>query len=608
MARQFAVSGLRPVLTGAQSKVIEFPAPMNCRITQILLRIAEANAAGDAVFDVNIDDVSVYASPTDRAKIVAGQTSGTSVIDTEVSLNQMITVDLDSAPLGGISGLYVIVQLEDAPTVSQYIKNLYQQAVRRDPTGTELTNGSNSLNSGCGAGTTLAAITTLATTIFTSSEYTTTYGATNAEYVEDLYQAFLARPSDAGGKSFWVAQLVGGMTRADLRVAFIGSLEHVNQRVVGWCPNTLPLTNAIDIQGTRVDGTPPTDKQFLQYDVATGKALWTSLDYLSSVFDFKASVRAATTGTLAAYSASGGALTATSNGALAAQDGVTLVANDRLLVKNESGGNQKYNGIYIVTQVGDGSHPYILTRAADANTSAKVTAGIFVPITEGTANGDTVYWLTTNDPITLDTTALTFSQFGSSGSPTGSAGGDLTGTYPNPTIANDAVTYAKMQNVSATARILGRVTSGAGDVEELTRSDVLSIVFSGCRVSQTGTGGSGIANNTPVNIAFGSEEFDTDSYHDNATNNSRLTIPVTGYYRVDLCIHFTSGPTTGSRFLTLLANGAVLQFCSGAGTNQGMSLSIMKHFAVSDYVEMQVFQDSGGLANYDAFFSIHRVG
>ena len=35
------------------------------------------------------------------------------------------------------------------------------------------------------------------------------------------------------------------------------------------------------------------------------------------------------------------------------------------------------------------------------------------------------------------------------------------------TIANDAVTYAKMQNVSATDRILGRQTAGAGDPEEI---------------------------------------------------------------------------------------------------------------------------------------------
>jgi hypothetical protein len=46
------------------------------------------------------------------------------------------------------------------------------------------------------------------------------------------------------------------------------------------------------------------------------------------------------------------------------------------------------------------------------------------------------------------------------------------------TIANDAVTYAKMQNVSATARALGRKTSGAGDTEELTLSELLDFIGS----------------------------------------------------------------------------------------------------------------------------------
>lgn len=46
------------------------------------------------------------------------------------------------------------------------------------------------------------------------------------------------------------------------------------------------------------------------------------------------------------------------------------------------------------------------------------------------------------------------------------------------TIPNDTVTYAKMQNVSATSRILGRKTAGAGDVEELTLSEVLDFISS----------------------------------------------------------------------------------------------------------------------------------
>lgn len=46
------------------------------------------------------------------------------------------------------------------------------------------------------------------------------------------------------------------------------------------------------------------------------------------------------------------------------------------------------------------------------------------------------------------------------------------------TIASDAVTYAKMQNISATQRLLGRNTSGAGDTEELTISTVLDWISS----------------------------------------------------------------------------------------------------------------------------------
>ena len=44
------------------------------------------------------------------------------------------------------------------------------------------------------------------------------------------------------------------------------------------------------------------------------------------------------------------------------------------------------------------------------------------------------------------------------------------------TIANDAVSYAKMQNVSATSRVLGRVTAGAGDVEELTPANLVAFI------------------------------------------------------------------------------------------------------------------------------------
>lgn len=51
----------------------------------------------------------------------------------------------------------------------------------------------------------------------------------------------------------------------------------------------------------------------------------------------------------------------------------------------------------------------------------------------------------------------------------------LQGQAGTTNIADDAITYAKIQNVSATNRILGRISSGAGNVEELTGANVRTI-------------------------------------------------------------------------------------------------------------------------------------
>lgn len=56
--------------------------------------------------------------------------------------------------------------------------------------------------------------------------------------------------------------------------------------------------------------------------------------------------------------------------------------------------------------------------------------------------------------------------------------GDITisGSGTTYTIDNDVVTYAKMQNVSATDRVLGRDTAGAGDVEEISPTDLRTMI------------------------------------------------------------------------------------------------------------------------------------
>ena len=56
--------------------------------------------------------------------------------------------------------------------------------------------------------------------------------------------------------------------------------------------------------------------------------------------------------------------------------------------------------------------------------------------------------------------------------------GDLTvsGSGTLWTIDPGTVTYAKMQHVSATARLLGRNTAGAGPIEELTTGTVKNLL------------------------------------------------------------------------------------------------------------------------------------
>ena len=148
-------------------------------------------------------------------------------------------------------------------------------------------------------------------------------------------------------------------------------------------------SGTVNVNNSRITNvTDPTQAQ----DAAT-KAY---VDAVKQALDIKDSVRVATTA----------AITIASDlGVGDAIDGVTLADGDRVLVKNQTDASQ--NGIYVA-----GSSP---VRSADANASSEVTSGMFCFVEEGTVNGDNGFVLTTNDPITLDTTDLTFTQFNGAG-------------------------------------------------------------------------------------------------------------------------------------------------------------------------------------------------
>jgi len=85
-------------------------------------------------------------------------------------------------------------------------------------------------------------------------------------------------------------------------------------------------------------------------------------------------------------------------------DGVTLAANDRVLIKDQSAPAE--NGIYVWSASGSP-----LVRATDSDTAAEVKNSA-VRIAEGTVNSDKMYQMVTDGVITLGTTALTWTIFG----------------------------------------------------------------------------------------------------------------------------------------------------------------------------------------------------
>lgn len=184
----------------------------------------------------------------------------------------------------------------------------------------------------------------------------------------------------------------------------------------------------------------------------------------------KGTARAATTASLGLTSATATTITKT-GGLPTASDGVTFAAGDVILVKDETGAGATgaaANGLYIYTAGAT------WTRATNADISAEVKAGLFVFVSEGTTNGNNGYTLTTDDPITLGTTQLTFTQTSGAGqtvagsglTKTGNTldvastgGGSLTITADSINLTSGIATPGTYQSV--TIDTYGRVTAGA---------------------------------------------------------------------------------------------------------------------------------------------------
>lgn len=252
---------------------------------------------------------------------------------------------------------------------------------------------------------------------------------------------------------------------------FLNGIDNSNQRIVNLA-----------------DGSAATDAVTLQQLQAAIRGL-----------DWKASVRAATTANIT--------LSGTQT-----VDGISLVAGDRVLVKDQS--TASGNGIYVVAAGA-------WARSVDADESSEVTASLATTVEAGTVNANRVYLLAlpAGGSVTIGTTALNFTQLGGGGA-----------------------TYTAGNGISISGSVIAAVVkSGGGLVVDGTG---LSIDTSVVARKYAATIGDGSATAITVTHNLGTRDVDTTIY--NAATFEVVEADVVNTSTTAVTITFAAAPASGA--------------------------------------------------------------
>lgn len=285
-------------------------------------------------------------------------------------------------------------------------------------------------------------------------------------------------------------------------------------------------------------------------------------------------------------------------------DSISLALNDRVLVTGQSAAAE--NGIYYVTTLGTGSNG-TWTRSIDTDATGELLAGTIVMVTEGAVYQDTQWKLTTNDPITIGVTALTFVQNYSTSSISAGTSNVVVASNSSVTISSagtanvvkvDATNVSVTANIVPTANVtysLGTATARfkdiylannsiylgnltlAGDSTQLTVNGANVVTSSGGAISTSGniTGGnlltSGLISATGNINSFGAININSTDGNYNVLNISGTALAP--YGSPQTWKFFTNNIALGGSSSFILFPDSSTQTTAYPGTSTTLSLS-----------------------------------
>ena len=160
------------------------------------------------------------------------------------------------------------------------------------------------------------------------------------------------------------------------------------------------------------------------------------------------------------------------------------------------------------------------------------------------------------------------------------------------------------------------LTAASGQSTGLQWSTPSSPAFKGCSLQLTSS--VGVSNGTQTVVDFTTELFDTDAFHDNSTNPSRITAPagLAGKYLMIGSSGWANASSATDRGIRITKNGSVsglpqVNWQTSASGVAYMNISTIVNLSVGDYCQVEVIQYNGGalvLQSATTFFQAIYLG